>query len=939
MKVTAYSSLKGMLAVACAACAIASLAFAGAAHADFGIAKFEAGTCNSDSVLNECSYTAPESQFYTQAAGHPPLGITGFEVNTEHVLLGNKPVGNVRDVRVDIPPGLSVNPDATCSTEELETNTCAGKGQCTQTQFEATLCPAQSLVGEDEIDGFVVAVGVEHVSVPMYNIVPPPGVPAEFGLNVNLGVVDVKILIVGGISWYKEAPTSENSGVPTGDYHEYFTIKEIPNTIEIVKTRLKFTGTAGNGTFITLPSVCSTQTSYLHADFYGHVGEFLPYQTLSGYPPKAISVSGCNKVPFTPSVKVTPANTKSDNADGPTVEVRVPQDKSSSSLDDSTLRDAYVALPEGLTLNPAAASGLEACSDAQFGKGTNAPIACPPGSELGTVAIEAAQLPPGSLTGHVYVGQPLSNSPESGQEYRIFMAAESARYGVGVRLEGHVYANTTTGRLTTAVLEAPQLPFSDFVINFNSAHNPLANPLACSSAITNTSLVPYSGNAPVFPSEAFNVDFDGKGAACPAPLPFAVSQSAAATPTTAGASPTFAFSLTRPEGQQYLSKLSTVLPPGLVGKITAIKPLCGEPQAASGQCPASSEIGTASVTVGSGPTPLGLTGRAYLTGPYGGQPYGLSVVVPAEKIGPYDYGKIVTRASVGVDPFSARIVVSSQLPTVVGGAPIRLRSLSVNVTRSGFMLNPTNCGALSLESTLTSTFGTSAGVSSPFQASGCSALPFKPKLTASTKAKTSKTIGAALKTKIVFPKGLQSNIKSVFVQLPKQLPARVSTLNLACREATFNANPFSCPPGAYVGSVVASTPVLPDKLVGSAVFVSHGGAAFPDLDLLLSGDGVHVILVGHTNIAKNITSSNFASLPDVPVSSVELKLPQGKKSALGAVGNLCKRPLSMPTTITGQNGKVIRQKTRIAVAGCPHKRKRHQRSRHSSHKHVVHKRS
>ena len=240
------------------------------------------------------------------------------------------------------------------------------------------------------------------------------------------------------------------------------------------------------------------------------------------------------------------------------------------------------------------------------------------------------------------------------------------------------------------------------------------------------------------------------------------------------------------------------------------------------------------------------------------QPYGLSVVVPAEKIGPYDFGKIVTRASVGVEPFSARIVVSSQLPTVVGGAPIRLRSLSVNVTRPEFMLNPTNCGALSLDSTLTSTFGTSAGVSTPFQASGCSSLPFGPKLTASTKAKTNRTIGAALKTKIVFPKGLQSNIKSVFVQLPKQLPARISTLNQACREATFNANPFSCPPGAYVGSVMASTPVLPDPLTGSAVLVSHGGAAFPDLDLLLSGDGVHVILVGTP------TSSKASPAPTSP---------------------------------------------------------------------------
>jgi hypothetical protein len=899
------------------ACAAGLLAGSAPASAEsFGVAKFEAGTCNSDGPpLQECSYTAPESQFYTQAAGHPPLGITGFEVNTEPLLLGRKPIGNVRDVRVDIPPGLSVNPDATCSTEELQTSTCAGKGQCTPEQFEANGCPAQSLVGEDEIDGFVVAVGLEHVKVPMYNLVPPPGVPAEFGLNVKLGPVEVKILIVGGISWYKEAPTSENSGVPTGDYHEYFTIKGIPDTIEVVKTRLKFTGTAGDGTFITLPSVCATQTSYLHVDSYEHPGQFLSYQTLSGYPPKAIGVSGCDKVPFTSSVRMAPADTQSDRVDGPTVEVQVPQSKSASSLDNSTVRDAYVALPEGLTLNPAAANGLEACSDAQFGEGTNAPIACPAGSVLGTVAIEAPQLPPGSLSGNVYVGQPLSDAPESGQEYRIFIAAESARYGAGVRLTGRVYANAATGRLTTAVLEAPQLPFSDFILNFNSAHNPLANPLACGPATTNSNLVPYSGNPAAEPFSAFVVDFDGKGAACP-PLPFALTQSATTIPTTGGASTSIAFGLTRGEGRQYLSRVSTVLPPGLVGKIPAVS-LCGEPQAAAGTCSSASQIGTVAVTLGSGPTPLSLGGVAYLTTSYGGAPYGLSVVVPAEKIGPYDYGRIVTRAAINVDPHTARIIVTSRLPTIVGGAPLRLRSLSVSVNHPNFTINPTNCSPLTTDTTLTSTFGAVQTVSSPFQATGCSALPFAPKLTASTNAKTSKADGAILVVKVAYPAGAQANIKSVYMALPKQLPSRISTLNKACPAATFEANPAACPPLSRVGTATVSTPVLPGKLTGPAMFVSHGGAAFPDLDLVLSGDGVTVILVGNTNIAKGITSSTYASVPDVPVSSFEARLPRGPDSALGAVGSLCKKSLHMPTTITAQNGKLIKQSTKIAVGDCP----------------------
>jgi hypothetical protein len=880
---------------------LASAFSAPAAQAGFGVKTFEAGTCKTDTP--ECTYAAPESQFFTQAAGHPPLGITGFEVNTAP---SGEPEGSIKDVRVDIPPGLAVNPQAT--------------EQCTKEQFEASACPIGSEVGSDEITAFVGLVKVGPISLPMYNILQPQGVPAEFGFELNvLGLIKLQVYIVGGISWYHEAETSENRGVPTGDYHEFFTIKEIPTTVAVVKSRLKFDGTAGNGTFLTLPSVCGTQTSYLHADSYQSPGQFLGYQTVSGSPPKAVSVSGCKEVPFKPEIAVTPAagQSQSDRSDAATVEVKVPQSESAGTLNSSTVEDARVTLPEGMTLNPAAvADGLEACGDAQFGKGTANPVTCPAGSKVGEVTIETPDLPAKSLTGSVYVAQPTSANPESGNEYRIFIDAEAPRYGVSVRLEGHVSANAATGRLTTAVLESPQVPFSDFILTFNGPHTPLANPLMCAAATTNSSLTPYSGDPAAEPLISFPIDFDGKGGACPSPLPFALSQSVATSPATGGASTSFNFSLARGEGQQYLSKLRTVLPPGLLGKIPDVT-LCGEPQAGRGECAAASQIGTVSASLGSGAPLLTLPGTAYLTGPYGNAPYGLSVVVPAEKIGPYDYGKIVTRAAIDVEPFSSRIVVSSQLPTIVGGVPLRLRSIEVNVNRANFAINPTNCAALNTETTLTSTFGTSQSLSTPFQATNCSALAFAPKLTASTNAKTSRANGAILVVKVAYPAGPQANIRSVLVTLPKQLPSRISTLNNACPEATFEASPLSCPPLSKVGSATVTTPVLPDKLTGTAIFVSHGGAAFPDLDLVLQGDGVTVVLVGNTNISNGVTTSTYASIPDVPVSSFEVRLPTGKDSVLAANGSLCSSPLIMPTTVTAQNGKVIKQNTKVAVGDCP----------------------
>lgn len=893
-----------------------------AAAGEFGVAKFEAGTCKTDTPpVEECSYEAPESQFFTQAAGHPPLGITGFEVTTKSTLLGKEPEGHVKDIRVDIPPGLSVNPQATCSRLELETETCAGKGQCSKEQFEASACPLTSLVGSDELEAFVGgAVQVGPLSLPMYNLVPPQGVPAEFGVELNVAkVVDVKILIVGGVSWYKEAVTSENSGVPTGDYHEFFTIKEVPTTVGLIKTRLKFTGTAGNGTFITLPSVCSTQTSYLHADSYEAPGQFKAYKTVSGEPPKAISVSGCGQVPFSPSLSLSPGKSEEapDRPDGIGTDVHVPQSESPSTLNSSDVQSASVTLPEGLTLNPSAAHTLKACTPAQIKIASNEAVQCPAESEVAAVQIETSMLPPGALPGKLYLAAP-TGVPITGPPYAVYVAAESARYGVGVRLAGTVTPNPQTGQLTVTFQKAPPLPFRDFVVHMSGGqHAPLANPLVCAPAPL-SSLTPYTAPYTGAPSASVPLSSPftaGTGSVCSTTAPFALTQTTEDSSKTAGAHTSYTLNLGRAEGQQYLSKVSTVLPAGLLGPVPAVT-LCQDPEPHPGVngCSAASQIGVASVTAGSGDA-YPFSGPVYLTGPYQGAPYGLSIPVAADA-GPFALGTLITRAQINVDPLTARLIVSSNLQSVFAGVPLRLRSISVDVDRSNFLTNPTNCGALVTQTTLTSIFGASDLLSTPFEVSGCGALKFTPKFSVSTSAKASRLSGASLTVKLTQPPG-QSNLHEVHVQLPRQLVARLSTLNKACTAASFNANPSACPLASKVGQASASTPVLPGALSGTAYLVSHGNAAFPDLEIVLSGDGVSVTLDGQTLIRGGVTSSTFSSIPDVPVSSFTLKFPTGPYSALSAVGNLCRRPLFMPTTIVAQSAAKITQKTRIAVSGCP----------------------
>jgi hypothetical protein len=892
-----------------------------AAAQAFGIAKWEAGTCKEAS----CTDAGPTSAFYTQAMGHPDFGITDFRFDAKKegtLLKWEAPEGHVKNVRVDLPPGLAVNPEAAemCKPEQLE----ALKEEC----------PEGSEVGEDEATGTASVLGISKTvteKFPVYNMVRKPGQPARFGVEVNSALVRTAgaqgfIYLEGGISWHKEATTPENSGVASGDYHLFFEIREISTELpELIESRLIFWGVPEEHThigkptaFITLPSTCSSkQISTLHADTWEEPNNWIPATNET-----PLIATGCGSLPFKPTLTLSPETSQSDQPDGATVTLHLPQYMDEPSKTDSAdALSAQVTLPEGMTLNPAAAQGLETCSQQQYEEAGAAEEGnCPQASEVGTLSVNAPGIKDGSLVGRVYVGAPSAEEEPKRGEYRLFLVAHSPEYGVGMRLEGLVRANPQTGQLTTTISGAPQIPFETLSLRFRGGPRaPLANPLACGAAAPSAAIMPYGGEPAAAPATSgFTVDANGAGGECPAPLPFSLVQSLVPqSPAHAGAYDPAGFSLTRAEGQQYLSKISTTLPAGLVGAIPSV-PLCGEAAANAGTCPATSQIGTAAVTAGAGGEPYSFTGSAYLTGPYDGAPYGLSIVVPAVA-GPYDLGEVVTRAALSVGVYSGRVTVSATLPSIVGGVPLRLRSLNVAVNRPSFLFNPTSCAPLATESALTSAAGASQSLSSPFQVGNCGALPFTPSLSASSGAKTSKLGGASLVVKVT-QAAHQANIRELQLQLPKQLVARFSTIQKACPAATFEAGPppGGCTKSSIVGSATVSTPVLPDPLKGEAYFVSHAAESFPDVELVLHGDGVTVVLVGHTHIAdSSITTSTFESLPDVPISSVVVSLPVGPDSALAANGPLCRAKLLAPTTIAAQSGAKITRETKIAVTGCP----------------------
>ncbi len=371
-------------------CAVAAL-LAPTAFGAFGVTKWEAGTCTENTEAAPCTAETPD-KYHTQAAGHPNYGITDFRFKTSGAAGFEAPEGNVKEVRVDLPAGLSVNPYATprCKIAELESSSgCPADTQVGEVQLTAHL-NLVSLLGQP----VGATIGPPLTNAGVYNMEPPTGTPLEADFKV--AIFNTVVHIVGGIDW-------------AGDYHEFFTIKEIPTTPELVDSRLIFFGkTLGAGgtlPFITMPSTClGPQTTKLEVESYGGQREAKSFTT-------PVGASGCNKVPFAPTVKVEPATTQSDEPDGATVKVEVPQNTAPESIDSSMLRDAHVSLPEGMTLNPAAASGLEACTNAEFGKGTTNPVSCPSGSQVGTTTIETPDLPPGSLTGKVYVGRPKAPIP------------------------------------------------------------------------------------------------------------------------------------------------------------------------------------------------------------------------------------------------------------------------------------------------------------------------------------------------------------------------------------------------------------------------------------------------------------------------------------------------------------------------------------------------
>ncbi|HEV3323365.1 MAG TPA: hypothetical protein VG147_14370, partial [Solirubrobacteraceae bacterium] len=714
-------------------------------------------------------------------------------------------------------------------------------------------------------------------------------------------------------------------------------------------------GTTSPPPFLILPTSCTSELqSVVEGDSWQQEGAFKELGTslMAG-------LGGCSSLPFGGEIEVSPDEQSASTPSGLSVDVKVPQQDAlnPAGLAPSALRGITVVLPEGIALNAAAADGLQACSEEQVGLDNGLEVACPNASKVATVTVHTPLLP-NPLKGFAYLAQP-QNFPGSPQEnpfqslVAIYVVARDPVSGVIIKLAGQITLSPT-GQITTTFTNNPQLPFETAELSFFGGERaPLSTPALCrlpggEGYVTHATFTPWAGT-PAAPeitqaSTEFDITSGANGTPCPgANLSFTPTLESGVTNVNAGSFSELTTTLSREDGQQSLSGVQLQFPPGVSGLLDGVK-LCGEPQANEGTCPAESEIGETIVSVGLGGDPFTVTGgKVYITGPYDGAPFGLSIVNPA-KAGPFvllQGRPIVVRARIEVNPRTAALTATTDplgsphaIPTIVEGIPLQIKHVYVTINRPRFVFNPTNCDPLKLTGSIESTQGALAPQALPFQVTNCGDLSFKPQFQVQTGAKPSRITGASLHVTLDLPysPGSGANVAKVKVSLPKQLPSPLKTLQKACTEKTFEENPAHCPEASRVGEARVSTPVLEGALTGPAYFVSYGGAKYPELVIVLTGeDGVTVQVHGETFISKaGITTATFATVPDVPFTTFEMTLPQREYPALTANGNLCQAQaagkLLMPTELVGQNGSKLNQNTKIAVTGCPKK------SSHAKHK-------
>lgn len=921
-----------LLCLAALAAAMVLLLASSTASAAMSIESFEYETTDAGGAPTQ------------QASGHPDQVATTFTFpeTSEHT-----PFEAPRNIEVDLPPGAVGVPTAapTCTEEQLNTNQCLPESQ----------------VGYVVLKSWFIS-WYQDFYFPIYNMQAQPGMLAQFGFHAITTSVHL-VARVHSEPDYGVTITVRNTpqplpfisvktvfwGVPAEESHD-----------EYRGSCLGFFGPSGEQcssdpqqvlSFLTNPSACtSTSVAYGRVDSWQVQNVFATASAGnlngSGEP---IGISGCDVVPFSPTLEARPTTNLADSPSGLDVKVHLPE-QDPLGIAEAQLKDATLKFPQGMTVNPASAAGLAGCSPGQIGLTTpvGQPVAhfneadpsCPDGSRLGTVELDTPVLT-NPLHGNMFLASPHQNP--FGSLLALYMVVNDPTTGVLIKIPGEVKPDPQSGQLTVSFPHNPQLPFSDLKVSlFPGQRAALKTPPTCGQFTTTSEMVPWTApeGKTQNPSDTFGIVTGANNTACPngeGGAPNQPSFKAGTLDPAAGAYSPFVLRLSRNDGSQPIKGLEATLPEGLLGRLAGV-PYCsdadlataaaksGQAEEASASCPAASQVGTVDVAAGAGSEPLNVSGKAYLAGPYKGAPLSLAIVTPAVA-GPFDLGTVVVRNALQVDPVTTQIhVVSDPIPTILQGIPLDVRQIAVKVNRPQFTLNPTSCEPTQVTGSSLSVLGQSASLQSRFQVGGCNALPFKPRLALHLKGGTGRTDHPAL-TAVLRPRAGDANIAAAVVSLPHSEFLAQNHIRTICTRVQFAAG--SCPTGSIYGKATAWSPLL-DKPISGPVYLRSSDHPLPDLVADLNGQ-IRVTLAGRISSVKGGITNSFEMVPDAPVSKFVLRMQGGKKGLLENSRNLCRSTNKASAQFDGQNGKISDFKP-LVTNTCKKKKKggRHGRggSRH-----------
>ena len=832
------------------------------------------------------------------------------------------PDGNPKDVEVTLPAGMIGNPMA--------------MPKCTQGELVVLRyvadCDPSTQLGLATVTNYIN--GPSQTTLPIYNMVPPPGVAAEFAFNFLQNVVRIDSTIVfDGEYRVRTTVTNVSQGLAIGDTS--VTLWGVPasHAHDLERTPRGESGNTGTPVestalsrpLMTNPTACSgvplsttVQVNSWQAPGTIAVGS---YDTDADGNPMAFT--GCDQVPFEASLEAQPTNPRADSPTGLDVTVQLPQNEAPEGVANSLLREATIVLPEGMAVSPSSAGGLGACAPDQIALGSEAQPSCPASSRIGSVRIDTPLLEE-PLAGSVYLAQQRQN--RFGSLLALYLVVNDPQTGILLKIPGKVEPDPSTGRLVARFSDTPQLPFERLNVHLDGGPQaPLVTPPTCGTFSTRGEFTPWSGNAAVVASESFKVDQGPEGGPCPTGG-FDPTLSAGTANPAAGSYSPFEVRIARPDGSSRLSAVSVKLPKGLLGKLAGI-PYCadaalgsiptaegtGGAQLASPSCPAASRVGSVAVSAGAGQSPFWVkTGSAYLAGPYKGAPLSLAIVTPAVA-GPFDLGNVVVRVALHVDRETAQVSADSDpLPTILSGIPLDLREVRVTLDRDQFMVNPTSCATQQVSSTLTAVGGATASPGAAFTVASCGGLGFSPKLALSLKGGTRRGASPQLTAKLTARPG-QANLSRVAVQLPHTEFLAQGHIGTVCTRVQFAAE--QCPPRSVYGYAEATTPLLDQPLRGP-VYLRSSSHKLPDLVAALRGQ-INIDLDGRIDSHNRGIRTTFETIPDAPISSFVLKMKGGKKSLLENSTSLCGKAAGKAhVSMLGQNGARHNTAPKLS-ARCP----------------------